>query len=557
MRKSWILGSLAALGVILGSIPVAEGQPLRIVAASGVSDPELEHSNGDKIVRGRWNQLHAVYQRFGQVLYVTSSNGQTWSSPVTVGFGTLPAVAADHGGTVAVAFVANNTLFYAYRTFNQTSFTTVALAAGAQEVAIVARNAQVHLAWSTGNRVRYATFPTSSPPSQLTLATETIAQTSCPNTSYSRPAITLVGQPCTTYHIPVVGYLFASAEQTNSTPSCQKAYTEVGPRVAERQLPSGWLQTFDGVRQDAIANGTVLPVSLSLSGDFVARDVFLAWSDQQNNSARTVLAKGRPGNFQTATLDAQRRHVHVRAANDALQPRGRFRLAWIGGSLLSSNPFPFQEWDSFERDGSWTGAGSLSWTTSPLRLSGIGGALAGRTQALFWERLDPVTCQLQQQETAFYEIEVAYAQEKLVTYEPPLAAWPVRRMDSWACPPRSGGGGPPTVAIARRAAAPDSDPALPATTWVDLEEVGRLGEIREDGLDFETFDGELVAVHWAAGTKLVTAWPGGFVIDGPPEAVEFSGAVDSFEVVDYGELPSELSGPPVCDPDLGECPDGP
>src|ERR671912_1789635 len=60
----------------------------------GYSYKSLEFSNGNKIMVGRFNSLHAVYQDGAIIKYTTSPDGSSWSTPVGLSSASGP---AKHG----------------------------------------------------------------------------------------------------------------------------------------------------------------------------------------------------------------------------------------------------------------------------------------------------------------------------------------------------------------------------------------------------------------------------------------------------------------------------
>lgn len=559
MRSSSSLrGRLLVWGLAVGLIGTAEAQAqvAQTVFSQFGSIPDLEHSNGDKIARGRGNTLHAVFTWAGVIWYRASNDGVTWSGPVAISLaaGQQPAIAIDGSGDIGVVWASPVGIEMAYKPWwvpnNQVPFWTVkTLSTQGSEPAIAAGAGRFHVSWTTGNSVRYTSFPLGVPP--MLPPTETLASTQCSNTVFSRPSIALFQQdPCLTPRTPVVAYLQAVDEQFSSG-SCQSWTTSIGPVVRQQQAPNVWPVTFSSLSTSSYYLSDVEALSLSLSADNRSRDVYVAWSDRQDWTTRTVFAKGRPGNFVTFPLSNTRRSVHVRAANDGYLPRGRFRLAQATANTTTpGTDFPTPT--AFTLTGIWSAVQPFPFFTAstPLAGAGTGPGLAwvGRPQALVHSRRDSAR-NLQEATTYYRLLPSSWSNpERLVLHLPPPQPWSTPPVDLIACPPR-GGGNPPALFAART-----SSELGTAATWIDFEASATLGEISEDGLAIHTAEGEVVAVSWPAGTVLESAWGGGFVVDAPLSELTFEGPDAAFEVVDLGDLPTLESEPPTCDPDLGECP---
>lgn len=540
MLRGWIRGSASAL-LAIGVVSAAEGQTPRFATARyPLGAHELEFSHGDKVVRGRLGSLHAVYTQGGQVRAITSNDGTTWSSPVAVDpwGGENPALAVDGTGALAAVFPSPFGLRYAFKPFGAATWTVVTLANPGSAAALAARGNRVHIVWTTGSQVRYTTFPTTAPPAVPVV--EQVQASTCANSRFSRPAITLIDLPCTPFETPIVAYLLTSDEQANPDPRCASPYTRVGPRIHERSAPNVWLGTFDDIRLDADPASAVEAISLSLSADFWSQDVYLAWSDQQTGNARSMFAKGQPRNFTTVALGPVRKALHVRAANDGYYPPGRFRLATVGPPAAFDEFYSFY---AFVQPGTWTGSAvSPTWGVSQ-RLSFLGGGYVGRPQALYWERRD--TNGLLQEASAFYELEQLSATERLATLEPPRVPYP-RRLPWTRTYDCVGNLSKLAPAVGIKTVLPGGPGAPSKTeTWVDFEETGRVVEVNEHGLEVGTFTGGTVTVAWPAGTVVTTVWPGGFAVEASPEALTFSSLdteIETSELVVPDDPPFEDHG---------------
>jgi hypothetical protein len=514
---------------------------------------ELAHGNGDKIVRGPMNLLHAVHHSamswvppnhiaMQQVIYRASANGVNWTSQVTLGQGTLPAIAVDHSSRVGIVFVRNGMIHYGHKTLGQPSFTVASLNQAGTDPAIVAHGNRVYVTWATGNgnEVRYTSFPTAAPP--LTVAYETLVTTSCPNTVYSRPSISLLGDLCTKDVWPVVGFLVA-ANDLGSSSLCAVPLTYVGAQVRERVPLSGWTTTFTDVRLGA---APVRAHSLSVSAATFEKEVFVAWSDDIGGSygPRTRLARGLAGNYATVAVTSTASHAHVRAANDLLFPFGRFRLTWVD--------FPFWDYNGWLREGYWWNAPTPTWQTLTHNLAAWSGVPA-RPQALFWESIRTPN---RQQLAAYYERAQSpnpgVNPEFVGLYRMPDEPW--RRRMGIDCIRPHGNDNP--IHVAARTISGEGGETSEA--WVDFGATGRVVDVFDTGLEIQLISGGTVQVTWPESATMLSAFEDGFVVAAAPTDLSFTSDDASFEVVDQGQLPEDpVFTTLTCNAELGECPEAP
>lgn len=347
-------------------------------------------SNGDKVAKGRFNTLHTVWEDGALVKYSTSSNGMWWTAPEIVAPGlpaAMPAISSDYNGTLAVVFVGNpdadglGSIYYAYKTLNCMGWTVQKVVDSGTQPDIEARGGNVHLTWTTFQRVQYTTFPTTSPPPSMALGEE-IEFTACPGTGFVRPSVALVRESCEL--VPKVGYLRYSDETDNPDAACASLVTEVGARVCARDQVAGtWaLEYSDLTTATAPAEG-VEPYSLSMNAQYSVGNTFLAWSDASDGTARTRLAHGRNGTWDAIDHSTEKQHVHVEAKRNSVD--GDFRFAWISSEWL--DPWvPFIDLDGQFRTGQWHSGLSPTWTdpTSTWIADAFGGSLAGQPNAIFW-----------------------------------------------------------------------------------------------------------------------------------------------------------------------------
>jgi hypothetical protein len=521
MKKRWMVGALVACGVLWGTAASASWWSAVLYAYGSNS---LEYSNGQKIVTGKYNILHAVYQDLGAIKYMNSTDGLTWTTPAVLACGPSkhPAIAIDGLGKIGVVWEdeSSGSLYYAYH--NGTSWSTpVQIVASGEEPSIVARGSSIYLAWTTFNQVRYATFPTTAP---AVVTGELIDSTTCSATHFRFPSITLVSNPCNP-PIPLVGYLYDSDEQTSSPP-CFNSVTSVGPRVAKRDNTLGtWGLAWSNLRTSGSTGSTVEPVSLALSSRFSSGDVYVGYSDVQNGAARTHLGHGRGATWSTpASIDTLRHHIHVRANDSASSPVGTFRIATnTDGS-----------YDASYRDGVWAGTGALSWTSATTYTSG---PPATRPHACWWKRC-----------SAGWQTDVrVFAEEDLAVCFCPSPYLGVEYEQVSPCP----SSGPISVPAfpcdkAVLATAVFNSISHGTVTVVDVADAGVIRSLSDRGATVVTPSGDTINVAWRNG-KVAWSWDTGISLTGATESdVVFSSNTVNFSVQRNGPIGGFDHGPGVC-----------
>ena len=135
------------------------------------SASSFELPNGKKVVIVG-NVLHAVFRSSGTIKYTSSTDGVTWTAPVTVDSTPArdPSIAVATDGTVMVAYVRNpisfaGTIHIARRPPLSLVFdppfaiTSTADANTSKNPSLVANGTTLHLAWSRATEIKYASFP--------------------------------------------------------------------------------------------------------------------------------------------------------------------------------------------------------------------------------------------------------------------------------------------------------------------------------------------------------------------------------------------------------------
>lgn len=473
----------------------------------------LAHSNGQKIVTGLGNKLHMVFEDNGVIKYSQSTDGTTWFGPAVLACGSpgrLPAIAADPAGKLAVVWVddATTSLQYVYYDGATWSMPMMIVSDG-DEPSIVARSGKVHLAWrpAAADSIEYASFAITAP--ALITASETVDQAACGNDTYRLPSITLSLDPCNP-PIPVIGYLF------HTTSPCVMGST-IGPRVCKRDnVLNTWGMTWQDPRSSAATS--VQPISLSVSSRFSARQIYVAYSDVQNGVARTKLGHG-VGTTWTwdapETIDAQQRHIHVRANESNSSPVGTFRLAreYYGGYSIDY------------RDGVWASPNPApTWSTA---WTGISFPSATRPHAHWWKRC-----------SGGWQTELKLiAEEDLSLCIPcpdPMIGAEIDQVNP--CSP--GTPGPilsyPCKHIAVALATLFSPGGGPGVTVIDATNAGVIKGFTDKGATITTDTGGRIDVTWGQGGKVVESSDSTLSITAPADSVRFSSSTVRFTVDKLG-----------------------
>lgn len=533
-------GLLVAALLLAGAPGPAGAQSLGLVATPGDTGDwgAMAHANGDKVVIGRFNTLHAVWQAENSIRYATSVSGEggSWTAAAAVAPGlpgAMPAIASDTDGTLVVAFVANpnasgvGQIRYARKAWGAAGWSSpVEVVIAGTQPDIEARGGRVYLTWTSLGRVQFTSFPIDAPPAPLSVG-EVIEGSSCANTRFLWPSLALVRESCQL--VPKVAYLRQIDERNNANLACYSPTTQVGPRVRARNPSTGvWTQEFtDTVAASFPATG-VSAVSLSLNAQYTSGHTFLAWSDTSNGNARARLAHGQNGLWSAVTLEPTPLHTHVAVKPDS--PMGDYRLAWVKRDGIHAPTFLFLDFDAAFRTGRWTSGPSPTWLDPlPTILMGNSGASAGHPQATYWSRcFDHSLTTVQALAVTSLEFITPAIQEHYVDQQP--------------CPAGSTVGVNPC--LVRLSALVFSSRAK---THVDTSELGvplRFGRgWAEIALSQGGKEGR-ATLTWDGG-EVIESGPDYFVIDQPGVRLEIAEATHRVELVrladnyDYDELVRE------------------
>ncbi len=513
-----------ALGIAIFFALAGAGGSRASDAIAGTSDDyrALEFGNSNKMEKGRQNALHAVFSTGYEIAYISSADGDNWTPEVYLNvsgnYADQPALAANSVWIVVVWREHDEsdlgTLMYAWRKYNNPNWTTSELVTAGKEPSIALRGSTVHVTWSTGNSVQYYTFPFNAPPSSPLVLGEVVENTICPNTTFTKPSIALVRNPC---YPPIVkiGYLVAADEQSGGL--CANNSTKVGARVESRN--SGvWTQVYEHLTTAGPAPNAVDPISLSLASKYSNGDLYLAWSTEQNGVAATRLTTGNDSTWQTpVAVEAERRHVHVRANNENWASAGQYRLAY-GVSESSQDNYG----DSYYRNGNWGTGVAFSWSGA-FAIGQLGTRLP---QAQFW-RTNSLS-----------------GSSGLNTYFEQNESWPFAggfvgtdywsSPFSWPAPPYTPIGLAPCEYLRKISIAGLLVHGAEGTT-IDVTDFGLITKISDAGATLTTHEGKTVTITWGVG-RVARSWDEGLVVTTARRNVRFSSPDTSFTVEDDGYL---------------------
>jgi hypothetical protein len=501
------------------------------------NQPSLEAGNANKIAVGRFNHLHAVFANAdantasSDIWYMdmtydstNSSDPYLWSEYQLTfdGASTRPALAVDGAGLAVVVWVTRpspasplGALYYTHQTaLNCPACWTPPkqVVSLGDEPSLAAEGGTVHLAWTSGDRVQYTSFPAATPPASPLWLGEVADSTNCPSTRFHQPSIAFAHPPCSALSVRVAALL--TADEQGTAGSCHSAATQSGPRVYERDATAQtWSTVFQEVTSDPASNQP-LPVanSISLNASRLTGDFYLGWSDQQNLASRTRVAHGKGAVWDPSqAIDAQSHHVHVAAKGGGAA--GQFRLALAD---------PGWSTGAYTRTGKWNGG--LTWTGPVINLPDSAYPLVGHPQALYWSR-----CASQQ----FREVK-AYAEASL---------WNSGGFTELAIDPSLAGPVNCYLSVPNAIPLPNClqtllsiaqlAPAGRGGVVVDFGDTALLTKLSATGAELTTLVGGTIQITWAAGDVLYT-WENGFAVATSRSSVQVTSKDARFTVEDAG-----------------------
>ena len=392
MRISTLFRSPAfvAVALVLGAagnpLYAQSGSLFDISIANGWGTTEF--ANGDKVVRGRMNTLHFVWEDGGLIKYSSSNDGISWTTTELVAPGlssALPAITSDSNGTLVVAFVGNpnsdgiGTIEVARKEWGSSSWTYQTVVNSGTQPDVQAKGGKVHLVWTTIARVQYTQFQTTSLPAPMDFGEE-VEISGCEGTGFLQPSVALTREDC---DLTVkLGYLRFSDERTNPDTNCVSLITEVGPRICSRDLAGVWTLEWDDLTQAIDPAQGIEAISFSMNANYTGAHVFAAWSDATDGVERTMIAHGKNGAWSAEQHSSIAHHIHV-AANPRSSTAG-FRLAWSRRWLFGFPPFA--DVDASYRTGAWPAGASPTWDEpTPIQLNvSQGGGVVERPHAVYW-----------------------------------------------------------------------------------------------------------------------------------------------------------------------------
>ena len=254
----------------------------------------LETTNADKVVADNTNKLHLIFIDGTQLRYTSSTDfGWSWipSTLVTSMQATSPALARDDAGNIGVAFVvptssaSTGNLYYAFWTGLAWSQPVLISNMGyVRSPSMAGYGNRMHLTWSDGISIRYASVQTTVPAALPTSET-VMSGTICSSADFRLPSIAVASPASGTQPVIRVGFYFQSPASCSSS---------AGVRVVERPATVGsgfWpAQEPNASRSGSIfmyefVNATAPEVtSLTLSANRTSGYFFLAYCGRGNSS---------------------------------------------------------------------------------------------------------------------------------------------------------------------------------------------------------------------------------------------------------------------------------
>lgn len=503
----------------------------------GWDHPSLELGNANKVVVGRFNNIHATFtyndpwSSISEVIYAYYDHASAaWLDYFVSsdGVSSLPSLVVDSNGRAAIAWASKpasnplGSIYYAYQW--QTNCATCwtapfEIAYFGTEPSMAILNGNVHLAWTTRDRVHYTSFPLTSPPTTPLWMGEVVESTNCANTRFHQPSIAVAHPPCGSLTVQIASLL--TSNEQSSAGSCQSADTEAGPRVSARDATT---QTWSTVFQEVVSDSTPNqpePVahSLSLNATRATGDFYLAWSEEQDQAARTRVAHGSGINWSASQLiDNQPHHVHVAAKSNTL---GHFRLAvsdlgWSTGA--------------YTQTGKWSG-GTLSWTGPTTAVSDSTYPLVASPQAFYWRRC--VSGQLTERkvytEVSDWSPQVPPTEVAIdVTQTSPVNCRFTSLVDVMHLPDCLS----VAVSIGRLSRADGGEAVA-----VDVGDAAVVTRLTDTGAEITTLSGKTLQATWTPGS-VISSWDNGFIVATPRDSVRFSSDSARYTVEDVGSLGS-------------------
>jgi hypothetical protein len=347
-----------------------------------VSAAGLPETNGNKLAAGLGG-LNVVFTDNNDVKYSRTSDGVTWSPPLTIAANANHPTIAVAGTTIGVAYVTSGGLIrYVYKkqpslTWNSIGVTT---SGTSSEPTMVGYNSRMHLAWVApdgrgGTNVQYTNFPAAPggvPPSELASQLPPCIDLTGITLNAYRPAIAVTKTSATDAQPLVRMAYFDSAQVGPTAPPCNGNSLSSGfSYFVMQRSGANWYIAFPLLSTIAGSPGDV---SMSIAANPDNGDFYMAESMVENGAETTYLwyqnSWNPSGLWRQVQVLPRKAHIDVEAAC------GRFRIAVSDFTQGSGNFGP-----TWYRTGTWTGTGLAPTWDEPVGvpLSGFG----ANPQALF------------------------------------------------------------------------------------------------------------------------------------------------------------------------------
>lgn len=386
MHTSFLTLGAVAVGALM----------LSPVSSADVNDPigpvwfgsNFDETNGDKVIVGRQNTLHTVFESAGQVYHAMSVDGITWEEPMLIGGfagARRPTIASDTDGTLVVAAIGGSNadgfgeLSLARLAWGDDEWWMTHLTANAAEPDLVVRGGTVHVTWTNGVEALYFSYPTFTPPNEGAEG-EVVRVFPCEGVKVSKPSITLARHDC----VPTlyIGYMLEFDSKDYPCSDCWQDFNWVSPYVHSKVEGESWQGEFSDPANVWFPDSDAESVSFSINANYRSGDVFLAWSDANNGVERTKVAHtDGNGTWDIAQIYGDARKVHIAA--DKRSSSTSFRVAAVPRGPFQPEFFaPGAEY----RTGTWDNS-SPTWTfDTDLVDAQFGNSSIFHPQAVIWSR---------------------------------------------------------------------------------------------------------------------------------------------------------------------------
>ncbi|WP_044891159.1 hypothetical protein [Myxococcus hansupus] len=371
---------------------VEQGLGLATVAqySNYTTNTVLSYVNGKKSVVAP-DGLHAVWELNGTIYYSTAVDGLNWASPIVLepSLAVRPALAVADDGTLGLVYVRNvvdgngtGQIHYRSRSPGGTwntpfKVTSDHRSSSGRNPSIAAHGNTMHLGWSAGPQVLYATFPATQT-TPVATASDVNLVSLCYSHIITYPSIAV--SDGATASTPIVRMAWYTFSQPYSGCGSEGFF---GLSVAEKPStpsPIYWPNVFS--RSGSVSPSQTGSVALSLAANRTTGDFYLASSDLSNGFERTELhyenALDPSDNWRSLQILPRRALIDVASAT--VNGQSQFRIV-ISDFTQGSNGYG----PTHYRTGTWTGASSPapSWLDPSSVVMSSNGRMG---TSLFWNR---------------------------------------------------------------------------------------------------------------------------------------------------------------------------